>query len=179
MKEIKVECSSQTIHRTFFVHCILSLDSHAAPYGNQLDFTDTTLRSEFVKTNRIRFWKNNFIIEKKNMSRNFIQFGPKPDDLGDLWRWSVGFISPFSSFFTTPVFFVACHMWPEKERWPWPSICSQCWNIFVLRSLESCFEAPMSATLRRRVREYHNMQLTTLNSFPRDWMHRSMRLKAL
>lgn len=87
-------------------------------------------------------------------SRYFSQVCPKRDDLVGLWRWCVGFIWPFSPSFTSLVFFVACHIWPEQELWLWPSQrsspwkltaeISQSWNIFVFRSLKSCFEAPMS-----------------------------------
>lgn len=87
-------------------------------------------------------------------SRYFSQVCPKRDDLVGLWRWCVGFIWPFSPSFTSLVFFVACHIWPEQELWLWPSRrsspwkltaeISQSWNIFVFRSLKSCFEAPMS-----------------------------------
>lgn len=48
MTEIKVECCSQTIHITFFLQYILSLDRHAARHRIQLDFNGTTHRSEFV-----------------------------------------------------------------------------------------------------------------------------------
>lgn len=140
MTEIKVECCSQTIHITFLLQYILSLDRHAARYGIQLDFNGTTHRSEFVFS----------LLQVKVLQSGLSKAR---------WlcrRWCVGFIWPFSPSFTSSVFFVACHIWPEQELWLWPSRrsspwkltaeISQSWNIFVFRSLKSCFEAPMSPT---------------------------------